>query len=329
METCATCLWFSPNKKPPLFPSRCFHPDVWRHCPAQFGCVHHVGPDSLEANVPQHAPNGTFMESNPAPVDGPTEILIVTHAKDLPWLELCLRSIEKFCRGFSGVTVAYPRHETAQFTELALASNVSPLTLHSYDEVPGKGMLQHMVKLAEADLIVPAGTKYVLTCDADCIFKMPTTPQDYFAGGKPYYIIRSWESLTWDDPNNPGQKCVSDCAQWKAATDRQVGFDTPIYGMCMQTIVFPIDFFPAYRAHVAAVHRRPFEDFMLDGRNEFPQSNMDFTAMGAYAHRFMPERFTWFDVKDMNYPADRKQAFWSHDGITPKVRADIDEILAR
>jgi len=324
MDTCATCLWFSPNKKPPLYPSRCFHPDVWFHCPAQFGCVHHVGPHSVEANVPQHVKNGTFMEANPTAVDGPTEILIVTHAKDLPWLEFCLRSIAKFCTGFQGVTVAHPKHEAHLFTPL-LGRFV--VRLHGYDEVPGKGMLQHMVKLAEAELIVPPETKYVLTCDADCIFKMPTRPGHYFAGGKPYYIFRTWESLMWDDPHNPGQKCVSDCAQWKPATDRQVGWDTKIYGMCMNTVVFPIDFFPAYRAHVAAVHRRPFEEFMLDGRNEFPQSNMDFTAMGAYAHRFMHNRFTWFDVEHPPYPADRKQAFWSHGGITPTVRAEIEEML--
>jgi hypothetical protein len=95
----------------------------------------------------------------------------------------------------------------------------------------------------------------------------------------------------------------------------------------MNTIVFPIDFFPSYRAHVELVHSRPFEEFMLDGRNEFPQSNMDFTAMVAYAHRYMHDRFRWFDVESPPYPEDRKKAFWSHGGLTPEIKSEIESML--
>lgn len=100
--------------------------------------------------------------------------------------------------------------------------------------------------------------------------------------------------------------------------------------MAMNTAVLPIDFYHPYREHIATVHRRPFEEHMLAGRNEFPQTSMDWTAMGAWAEKFMHDRFTWFNVEnpaENPYPVDRKKAFWSHGGITEAIRAELEEIV--
>lgn len=271
-----------------------------------------------------------MTEPNPNPVDGPVEILIVTYWKDFPWLVYCLRLIQKFCRGFQGVTVVLPRRDLEKMITVVsphVPSGPLRIVLRTFDEMDGKGMLHHMVMMAKADELLPFGTKYVLTCDADCMFRMPTNPEHYFWNDKPYYIIRSWASLTTEDPRNPGSKVVSDCLQWKGPTDAQVGFDTEIFGMCMNTVVFPIDFFPKYRAHVEKVHHKSFAEVILGGRNEFPQTSMDFTAMGACAHRFMRERWHWFDVERPPYPVDRKQAFWSHGGLTEDARNQIEGLL--
>lgn len=295
----------------------------------EFGCNEFLGADSTEMNVPQHCTNGTMQDPNPNPIDGPCEVLIVTYAKDFRWLEYALRSIQRHLAGFQGVTIAIPRKDRGEFGKIVAPTGPTPVRFHLYDEVPGKGMVQHMVKMAEADLIVPHGTKYVLHTDADGIFKMATTPEHYFWNDKPYYLIRSWASLGVPDPRHPISKAVSDCAQWKGPTDTQIGWDTEFYTMCMNTAVMPIDFYKPYRDHIAAVHKRPFEDHMLAGRNEFPQTSMDWTAMGSYAHRFMNDRFTFFDVENGEpYPVDRKKAFWSHSGCTPQEREEIEKMLA-
>lgn len=329
MNTCASCVYWEPNQE--TVEQReggkyeCRNPEVGIRTRIEFGCTLHMGANDTEVNVPNHVRNGSMTEPNSNPVDGPVEVLIVTHYKDFPWLVYALRCIAKYLVGFQGVTIAYPLHEAERFQPLLDQFDVR---LHGYDETPGKGMLGHMVKMAEADLFLPATTKYVLTCDADCMFRMATKPEHYFANDKPYCIIRSWASLTTEDPTNPGSKVVSDCMMWKGPTDRQVGFDTPIFGMCMNTVVFPIDFFAKYRAHIESVHNRNFRDFMFDGRNDWPQSNMDFTAMVAYAQKFMPERWHWYDVEKPPYPTDRKLAFWSHGGIGPDVQKQIEGFLA-
>jgi len=333
MNDCKSCAYWEPNHEVPKEQTedgkyRCLHPDVAIRTRIDFGCAYHLGQNSTEANVPNHTRDGTMVEPNPNPVDGPTEILIVSHAKDFPWLELALRSIIKFCKGFQGVTVVVPVKDFREATDLVMPINWH-FNVEPFPEVRGKGMLHHMVKMAEAELLVPEGTKYVLHSDSDCIFKMLTTPEHYFWNDKPYYLIRSWSSLGVPDPRHPINRIVSDCGQWKPATDAQLGWDTEWYTMCMNTAVLPIDFYKSYRAHVQQAHRKDFEQYMLEGRNEFPQDRMDWTAMGAFAHRFMNERFTWFDVCNGNpYPTDRKQAYWSHGGITPEIKSEIEAMLA-
>jgi len=336
---CANCLWWSANQKKPdvaegMFP--CFNPDVGLiDVGGENGtdCRYFMGADALEVNVPNHTRKGDMIEANPNPVDGRTEIFIVTYWKDFPWLRYCLKSIERFCRGFAGVRLLIPRRDLERFhTEVANEFRYPEkmrLRVQTYHEAEGKGMVQHMALMARADQFIEPDTKYVLHADADCIFKMPTIPEHYFWNDKPYQIIRTWESLTTEDPRNPGSKIVSDCAQWREPTRIQLGFDSPWYTMCMNTAVFPRAFYRKYRDHIENVHKRDFDDVILSGRNEFPQTSMDWTAMGAYAERHMHDAFTWFDVERPPYPADRKQAFWSHGGITPEAQKQIDELLSR
>lgn len=335
---CAHCLFWSANHIKPdvaegMFP--CWHPMIATDRGGEHGtdCEFFLGSDSALINVPNHLKKGSMTDPNPNPVDGPTEILIVTYRKDFPWLMYCLRSIQRFCKGFSRVVILVPQGDVdLLFQMMATEKTDNPeLLIHvkDYYETPGKGMVQHMAMMAKADQFVLPDTKYVLHCDADCIFKMPTTPEHYFWNDKPYQIIRTWDSLTTEDPRVPGSKVVSDCLQWRQPTAIQLGFDSPFYTMCMNTAVFPIGFYKRYRDHIENVHRRDFDQVILAGRNEFPQTSMDWTAMGAYAERHMHDQFHWFDVATPPYPVDRKQAFWSHGGITPEVKKDIDSLLSR
>lgn len=326
MLTCSACCWWSPNRAEIKVEQEklCLNPKVNIVTDDDFGCVLAVSSDSIEVNVPNHTPDGMTNFRNDHPVDGPVEILIVTYSKDFPWLHYALNSIEKFLTGFQGVTIAHPRHESEMFNTL---HNHFDVRLHPYNETPGKGMIQHMAKMAEADLIVPAGTKYVLHSDSDCIFKTPTTPEDYFFNDRPYYLIRPWDSLTHEDPKNPGSKVISDCYQWRGPTEMQLGFGSPWYTMCMNTAILPISFYKPYREYISKVQRKPFMEYMLSGKNEFPQTRMDWTAMGSWAFQFMHDAFHWFDVTAGPYPADRKQPFWSHGGITPAYQKHMEDIL--
>lgn len=326
MTECRSCLWWGPNQpvRSPEEPLR------WcrRHKTETddgHSCESFMGADSTEANVPQHTSGGTDMPIDPVPVPGPVHILIVTYEKDLPWLHYCLRSIEKFTKGFQGTTIAFPRHSEEAFRKTTEGFDVE---LFPYNETKGKGFVQHEAMMGKADLICP-GSAYVLHMDSDCIFTTPTGPEHYFTAGLPQYLYRSYESLSEEDPLRPGSKVISDCVQWLKPTEAQLGFKVPhAYTMCRHPTVFPGTFYPAYRAHIEKVHGKRFMDYFMEGRNEFPQDRMDFTAMGAFAFYRMKAAFRWIDICREPYPKDRMKAFWSHGGITPEIRRELESLLS-
>lgn len=326
---CSNCCWYNANQGAEILDKpdkRCLKHD--RETDDDLSCADFLAPNATEMNVPQHTPKGTMEFRNATPIKASVEILIVTYSKDFNWLEYALRCISKYASGFQGVTVAHPAHEAALFTQLHRFDYRFRLRLHAYDEVPGKGFLQHELKMAHADSITPEGTDFVMHMDGDCMMKMRNDLEDYFLNDKPIYIWRTWDSLSSTDPRDPTRKVVSDCIMWKEPTAKQVGFHSDAYTMCRHPTMFPIGFYKRYRDHVSSHHQIPFDEYMLSGvQNSHPQDRMDFTAMGQYAFEFMRNDFHWINCATEEYPSDRMKAFWSHGGITESIRKEIESFL--
>jgi len=330
VNTCQTCLFWTPNR-PELKAEDgksefCLHPKLSIKTEIDFGCTFHCGPSDTAANVPNHLKAASMTDPNPNPIDGPVEILIVTYAKDWDWLVYAMRCARKFLSGFQGITIAHPKTDEERFKTLLHQFDVR---LHGYNEVTGKGMLQHFVKMAEADLFLPPSTKYFLTLDADAMFHTHSRPEHFFWQDKPYWIVRTWDSLMSEDPRNPGSKCVSDCYQWRSVTEAQLGFDPELFTMCVNSQAMPISMLKHYREHIESVHKKSFFKYMLEGRNSFPQTRVDFNALGAFAYKFHRDEFHWFDIEKGPFPADRKKVYWSHGGLNPGIVAEIEGFLAK
>lgn len=326
---CETCCYWLPNQESVEQAEDgkylCTNPEVGIRTSILFGCSEHMGANATEVNVPDHLKAGTMFDANPNKLDGPTEVLIRSHHKDFEWLVYALRSIAKYFTGFQGTTIVFPNKEVERFKPLRDQFDVR---LHGFDQVEGKGHLHGMVMMASADEFLPSGTKYVLTTDSDGIFKMPCAPEHFAWNDKPYWIARSWESLVSDDPHNPGAKIISDNMQWRGVTSEQLGFDPELFTMAVNCQLIPLDVLPSYRTHVGNVHRKPFIDYMVEGRNEFPPTRTDFNALGAFFHKFHRERFFWYDVMNPPFPGDRKKSYWSWGGFTPQIREEIEGFLA-
>lgn len=329
MNFCQTCTWWTPNQsaveQSPDALYECANPTLdGLRTRELFGCTEHLGSNATIVNVPQHVRNGTMTDPNPNKLDGPTEVLIISCARDFDWLVLALKCASKYLHGFQGITVAHPNQEAERFRPLL---DQFAIRLHGYNEVPGKGHIQHMAVMASADLFLPAGTRYVLTTDSDGMMHTPSTPEHFAWDDKPHWIIRSWDSLITEDPRNPGSKVISDNMQWRGPTAAQLGFDPPVFSMCMNIQLMPLDLLASYRNHIESVQGKNFHQYMIEGRNEFPPNRMDFTALGAFFYQFHRARFRWFDVSNPPYPKDRKKAYWSWGGITPEIRAEIEDFL--
>lgn len=298
------------------------------------------------------ATDGTVVASAAAPgpsvvvpaapaYQGKCEIFIVTYGlptkrvsgqivSDFDWLTWCLRCIRRHCTGFTGVTLAIPDRDAKLLApianEHAQAKGGIPLKIKMFHEKVGKGFLMHEVVMASADDFVPKDTTHVLHVDADCMFKEAVTPAEYIHGDKPVYVWRSYDSLA---EMRDGQRVVSDCAQWRAPTEAQLGFAVNEYTMLRHPTAFPLTFYKDYRFYLEKLHKQPFMDYMLAGRNDFPANRMDFTAMGAWAHARMRDSFEWIDISGGNHlaPKDKLKAYWSHSPITDHIKSEIETYL--
>jgi len=326
-KLCRNCCWYNANQGVEIHDSpdkQCFKHNRWTD--DDLTCDDFLGSNDTSVNVPNHLKLATMTEPNPNKLDGPTEIMVNSYHKDLPWLVWALRCMKKYMRGFSGITIVHPRTEAHLFEPLR--NEFDPIRLLPCNEPSGKGMLYHMVQMARADQLMPLGTKYFLTTDSDGMMKMESTPEHFAWNDKPYWMYRTWESLTEDDPKIPGAKVISDNLQWRPVTDYQLGFATDVFTMCVNIQLIPIDLLVHYRNHIESVHRKSFDEFMLEGRNEFPQTRTDFNSLGAYFYRFHRDRFHWFDVKKPPYPVDRKKSYWSHGGLNAGIEEEIKTFLA-
>lgn len=275
---------------------------------------------AVETNVPQFTAveHAVSVERKVQDIP-PVEVMIVTYHKDLPWFELCMKCIRKHLSGFQGVTVCVPNRDRKLFRPLMIEHGFN---MYCYDEVEGKGMLQHMAIMAMADSIVPKKTKYVAHIDADAMFKLETRPEDYFEDNKPVYMIRTYESLVDD------KGVISDCAQWKPIVEEQIAMPATHFTMCAFPFIYPIGFYAKYRQRIELIHKKPMLDYMLEGRNQFPQTRVDFQAMGQFALSTMPDKFHWIDIGKNPPRKDRHKSYWSHSGVRPEHRKEIEGFLA-
>lgn len=334
---CAKCLWWKPNRVSDFKAGD--EKTCWKHNEPREDeetCEYFTGSDAINVNVPAHTPNGIMIERNRPIVGNATEVLITTYGSprmrvsgkvvsEIDWLVYNLRSMAEWLSGFQGITVAHPNHETHLFKPLAEKFDIR---LYGYDEVSGKGFVQHQAVMALADTFLPKPTTHVLHVDADCCFKMETTPMDFFVNDKPIFLWRSYDSLSKPDPKNPGAKVISDCAMWKGPTEWQLGMGIEQYTMTRLPSIFPIEFYKPYREHIERVHHKPFLQFHLDAKNDHPSQTMDFTAYGSWCYHFMRDKFTWFDCENEAYPIDRLQQYWGHGGITPQIAQQLEDLIS-
>lgn len=285
-----------------------------------------TGAELTAANVPAFVRTTTPVKAavgeliirvDPAP---DTEILIVSYAKDYPWLKYSLKSTLKYAKGFHAITVVVPRKSEAQFAHLCEAYDVR---LQLFDEAEDKGRTHQQIIKCLADQYVTTEAEYIFHMDSDCIWHTPSTPGNYFHDGKPIYVIRPYDSLY-----DAEKQVNSDCYQWKAVAEKALGFEIKQYTMCRHPTVFPRWLYPEFRNWIECQQKAPFTEWVLAQHKPFPDGFAEFPTIGAFAYEFYHQEFHWVDcAKEPDAQPDRMKNFWSHGGLLPDIKAQIEEWL--
>lgn len=248
-----------------------------------------------------------------------TEVLIVSYKKDYDWLKYSLKSYVKQVTGFHGITVVVPSDQENDFRPLCEAYDAR---LKVFDEAPGKGRTHQQIIKCQADQYVLPDTEFVFHMDSDCIWNTHASPADYFEDGKPIYIKKRYSNL-YDKET----KVNSDCVQWKEVAERALGFPVEWYTMCCHPTVFPKWFYQEFRNWVECQHSKPFVDWVLSTHKPFPDGFTEFPTMGAFAHEFFNNAFSWVDGDEHPERKEFMKQHWSYGGITPEIKTQIDQWL--
>jgi hypothetical protein len=131
-------------------------------------------------------------------------IFIRTYHKDEERLWYCLRSIEKFCRGFSETVVVCP--PSSQRAIKRVTEGFSFVTLLNCREYDIDSLGQQLTKMQAHKFV---DSEYVFHLDSDCIFNQHFTPGFYFKDGLPILYNCRYEELKsrgipvpWQEPTS-------------------------------------------------------------------------------------------------------------------------------
>jgi hypothetical protein len=232
------------------------------------------------------------------------DIVIRSYYKDFQWLRYALRSIKRYCRGFSRVVLITPKSSQPKLDWMELGGDVT-LTCPDYrDDYLG----QQVTKLT-ADIFTSA--EYICHIDSDCVFCRRTTPDDLFESEKPVVRMTSYDDL---DPHLP----------WKELTEkllqREIFYDfmrTPPY-------TFPRWIYKSFREHVLSKHSTSLESYIL---GQPYRGFSEFNALGAYAWLYYNDRFAWREIGPREGGDGPCRVFWSWGGIDDAIEREIKAIL--
>lgn len=228
------------------------------------------------------------------------DLIIRSYYKDFKWLRHCLRSIERYCRGFEQVILVVPSSSAERLEWVGLRT---PQTFYCPD-FPDDYLGQQVTKLL-ADNYSKAD--YVCHVDSDCLFQSPVTPADLFELGK----VRLFKAPYPPSSSKPSRQTM---------TEKFMRRPVPYNFMLTQPQIFPRWIYGKLRRWTEATHGVSLSEYvMAQAAGHFSE----FNALGAYAYYYHRERFSWVDVSNEPGPEYFCKCFWSWGGIPPAIARQI------
>lgn len=228
-------------------------------------------------------------------------LFIRSYRGDIPWLQHCLRSIQKFAIGFSGLHIVVPADQKQEFA--CLNTNVEICGIYREDY-----MGQQMTKMT-ADFYT--GDALVTFVDSDCCFCQLTTPADLLDPmGRPIMLMTPYSQLSG--------------VPWQAPTQEVMG--TPVEFEFMRRLPITIygHHIRQFRHWFSANHGKSLEQHVLNVPN---RNFSEFNAMGAWCYQFKRNDYYWLDTSKKELPPKFVKQHWSWGGMTPDILAELEELL--
>lgn len=234
---------------------------------------------------------------------------ICTYKRDFPYLKYCVRSLNRFARGFHEVVIQFPEEDWPQFTEIIGPEIMGQDTIKyvpiAGKEWPGKGMLWHMAQIMHADKLC-RNADYILHFDSDAIFTEPITPDTFIKYGRPYLQYERFESI---GKRHPG------VLQWQKNTQNCLQFDIHFETMRGLPHCYEINTYEKARDLMMLKTQMDVNEYIMQGRNEYPQEFCEHVTLGNVAIQCFAKDYELIDMSLQENP-DRSRwpviQAWSH-----------------
>ena len=238
-----------------------------------------------------------------------TDIFIRTYAKDARWLEYCLRSVEKYARGFRQVLVNYGSNDEAIIGPIVRSH---PGFVCRPEPPSGNGYADQLAAKISCDEYTDAD--FFFHVDDDCVFTAETTPTTHFTDGKPDVWYDRYDSKWLKDHQGVrARKPATEAALGRPSIEVETTRRFPF--------VFPRWLYQATRQQIERTHGISCRAYIQRNFGLFSEFNM----LGAMAYYVYPDKFELWSMDDYCLKPPLMKQYWSHSGLTP---AEEKELLA-
>ncbi len=234
------------------------------------------------------------------------DIFIRSYWRDFPWLEYCIKAIERYCHDFNEVVVVIPENSRPWLSRHPgiLGNSRLEIDRNYSDDYLGQQVTKlHADTFSQADLICHI--------DSDCIISRPIQPEDIAPGGIPRVYTRPIAALPrhwpWTQPTQEFLEC-------------NVSHDFLQY----PPFTFPKWLYPLLRTWTSETKGTSLEDWIM---SRPARGFSEFNALAAYAYIHYRDKFIWTRATDMGEAEQCCKWFWSWGGLNDSIRHDIEETI--
>src|SRR4026208_618749 len=235
-----------------------------------------------------------------------TAIFIRTYLRDMPYLEYCLRSIQKYAHGFHRTVVAVPEPEINHYMHLTVEKLIAV-----HDGKPGY-LCQQADKL-NADIHCKE-EDFIWYIDSDCVLTREVRPEEFLVNNKVRWLLTPWK----DCPDSKKAwfhvmaKCVQECPQHEFM--RRHGLMIPRWALV------------GFREFIQQTHGIDMPTYVM---NQPGHEFSEFNAIGFWLWTYHRDKIHWHDTSiDGVPPCPIEQSWsWSPEGITQEHRNRMEILL--
>lgn len=177
-------------------------------------------------------------------------------------------------------------------------------TLHAYERDPDqrKWHLHAQAQKCLADLYCP-DSDFILHTDSDCVFTEPITPEEYFKDGKPIMLYEAYARM---------KGCP-----WQPVVEAVLGRSVEFEFMRRHPQVNHKGVYSDLRRYLEHMHGRPFVDYTISRKPDFPWGFTEHNIIGAFAYysaKWHPH-YSWLNTATTPWPHEKLSQFWSKGAI--------------